>query len=131
MIDNTELLIDTKKLENEIWEVSVRHIETGLSTSCSRYSSQIKNLESCKRQIEEMLVFYRFWEDREKSWWSDELTVWLPFYKIEDFVSLIGEDYFCEGDIQVVIMGEYIAFDLVPYCEYLCIDAELLLKKEN
>ena len=81
--------------------------------------------------INDMLMFYKFCKKREMHWHNDELTFLLDNEDINEFVDLIGYDCFCEGDIYVVLAGYHIGFDLIPFCEYVGIEPELILERED
>lgn len=131
MLNNEDLFIDTKKVENGNWEVFVKHIPTGLNWSCSNSKIQKENLDDCKEYISDMLIFYKFCKKREMHWYNDELTFLLDNEDINEFVDLIGYDCFCEGDIKVTLVGYHIGFDLIPFCEYVGIEPELILERED
>ena len=131
MLNNEELFIDTKKIKNGSWDVFVKHIPTGLNYSYSDSKIQKENLNTCKEVVEDMLKFYNFCTKREMSWNDGELVFLLDNEDINEFIDLVGENYFCEGDIKVTLMGYYIGFDLIPFCEWLNIEPEILLKKER
>ena len=75
------------------------------------------------------LNLYKFLEDISIDWRSEKLIAWIPFYRIQDFVEMIGYDYFSESGHDVNLQYESIALDLVPICEYFDIEPERILEK--
>ena len=73
----------------------------------------------------------KFCKKREMHWYNNELTFLLDNEDINEFVDLIGYDCFCEGDIKVTLAGYHIGFDLIPFCEYVGIEPELILEREG
>ena len=80
------------------------------------------------------LELYKFCEEKELDWRgknNEELIIWIYIWDIDDFVELVGEDFFVEGGYNVNLQYKQIAFDLVPICECFGIDPEHIYKKED
>lgn len=77
------------------------------------------------------LELYKFCEDKEMSWYEEELIIWIDFYDLQEFTDMIGYDYLCEGGIEVRLQKDCVAFDLVPICEYIDIDPTDIFEKED
>jgi len=51
---------------------------------------------------------------------GEAILIWIGVNDIDLFTTLIGDNYFCEGDVDVTLMGDYICFDgkdLLGYME--------------
>lgn len=80
------------------------------------------------------LELYKFLEEHEIEYrWerqNTEFLVWIPFYLLEDFTEMIGEDYFCEGGVDVNLQYSWVCIDITNIAECHSIDLENILKKE-
>ena len=77
------------------------------------------------------LQLYKFCEDKELDWRGDKLILWIPFWQLEDFTELIGYNYLSEGGIEVTLLNDCIALDIVDLCEDFDIEPENIVKKEE
>jgi len=53
---------------------------------------------------------------------GEAVLIWISVNDIHLFTSLIGHGYFCEGDIDVTLMGDYICFDGKDLLEFMEIE---------
>lgn len=60
----------------------------------------LKFIERCEHRVE-----------------TEEIIVWIPFYKLDEFTNLIGHCYFAEGGEEVNLQENCIALDIVPMME--------------
>ena len=77
------------------------------------------------------LQLYKFCEDKELDCRGDRLILWIPFWQLEDFTKMVGYNYLSEGDIEVILLNDCIALDIVELCEYFDIKPENIVKKEE
>lgn len=75
------------------------------------------------------LELYKFCKDKEVDWRRDELILWIPFSDVDDFANMLGYNYLSEGGIDVVLLNDCIALNLVYICENFDINPENILKK--
>jgi hypothetical protein len=78
------------------------------------------------------LRLYKFFSknDIDLDWRDESLLAWIWHSSLEDFINIIGRDYF-EGDyVQVNLQPEFVVIDLVPICKDLGINLENILEKE-
>lgn len=55
---------------------------------------------------------------------DDKLLCWITFDKLEEFVSILGDEYFCGGGIDGTILYDSFVFDIFPFITIHKIDAE-------
>jgi hypothetical protein len=68
----------------------------------------------------------------EIQWNGEELTLYINFDLLSDFIKLLCEGWFDDGGhIESEIYTGYVAIDLVPICEYYDIIPENILIKQN
>lgn len=60
----------------------------------------------------------------------DELIAWIPFWHIQEFAEMLGNNFLCEGGYDVNLQEDYIALDLVPICEHFGIEPLEILEKD-
>lgn len=75
------------------------------------------------------LQLYKFCEDKELDWRGDKLIIWIPFWQLEDFTEMIGYNYLSEGGVEVSLLDDCIALDIVDLCEYFDIEPENIYQK--
>ena len=73
------------------------------------------------------LEIYKFCQDKLMEWQADELSIWIEFNDLKEFTNILGYDYFCEDDFEVILKDDCVVFDLVPICSYFGIYAEDIL----
>ena len=61
----------------------------------------------------------------------EEIIIWIPFYKIDEFMELVPEGLFDDGGMDVSLLKEYIALDFKDAMEYFLEDEEIkyIIKK--
>ncbi len=57
---------------------------------------------------------------------SGEILVWLYFSQIEDFVNIVGHDFFCEDNFQVNLQSNCLCVDIKKVISYMGIDEDTL-----
>lgn len=79
------------------------------------------------------LQLYKFCEDKGLDWRNNntELILWIPFWQLEDFTKMIGYNYLSEGDVEVTLLDDCIALDVVDLCEHFDIEPENIMEKGN
>lgn len=79
------------------------------------------------------LQLYKFCEDKQLDWRNNntELILWILFWQLEDFTKMIGYNYLSEGDVEVTLLDDCIALDIVDLCDYFGIEPENIMKKGN
>lgn len=76
------------------------------------------------------LQLYKFVQDKEIHWRGDKLLLWIPFYDLSDFTSLVGVNYFSEGGEPVYLQSETVCIELNDLCECMDIKPENILERE-
>ncbi|QNB48188.1 hypothetical protein BR63_19085 [Thermanaerosceptrum fracticalcis] len=76
------------------------------------------------------LQLYKFCQDKEIEWREDRLILWIPYSDIEEFVKMIGYDYFSDVGIDVCLLYNCIAVELNEICADFEIDPENILEKD-
>ena len=78
-----------------------------------------------------LIKLYKFLteEAAELRWEGKELLIWLYHFHVEDFIELIGEGCLDEGGLDCKLQGNYLAFDIVPICQYHGINPIEILEK--
>lgn len=80
-----------------------------------------------KEQILDLILFLK---DKEYNIVNHELiTVWIEFDKIQKFIQIFGYSCFCEGDIEVTLLENCIAFNLYDFIEGAGEATEYIIKK--
>lgn len=79
------------------------------------------------------LKLYKFLNDtaQEFRWCNDEFLVWIGFDALEEFTEMIGEDYLCEGGMNINLQHDCVCLDIADLATYHGIDLENILKKEE
>lgn len=70
------------------------------------------------------LQLYKFIQENgiEIDWHGKQLIIWIDFRSLEEFTKLLDYNYLADGGMEVALMQDGIAFDLVPLCEYFGIE---------
>lgn len=78
------------------------------------------------------LELYKFINDNsiEIDWRGENLYVWIPFYRLEEFTELLGCDNFAEGGEDVYLQYDCICIDLVDVCDRYDIDHNNILERD-
>lgn len=53
------------------------------------------------------------------------LSVWIPFYRLQKFTTLVGADYFSEDPPEVVLLETSIWINVLDYAERFDIDEDV------
>lgn len=79
------------------------------------------------------LRLYKFFSknDIDLDWRDESLFAWIWHSSLEDFINIIGLDYFEGNYIQVNLQPEFVVIDLVPICKSFGINPEDILEKEQ
>ena len=80
------------------------------------------------------LKLYKFiCENRIEINWGDDdhLILWVPFYHLQDFTDMIGDNYLSDGGHDVNLQRHCVALDIIPICEYFDVEPTDILKKEE
>jgi len=81
---------------------------------------------------EKGFLLYNFLIDSCEYDWRNqnkELICWINFSDLKQFTDIVGYNYFCEGDIKVILLDNCIAFDIIDLLEYIGIEPEILCEK--
>lgn len=77
------------------------------------------------------LQLYKFTQNKEIDWRGDKLILWIDFDDLTEFTEMIGYNFLSDGGIEVCLLENCIAIDLINLCEDFDIEPENILKKED
>lgn len=79
------------------------------------------------------LELYKFLNNtaQEFRWCNNNFLVWIGFDSLEEFAEMIGEDYLCEGGMNINLQRDCVCLDITSLSACYGIDLENILKKEE
>lgn len=63
----------------------------------------------------DILDLLLFLKDKEYDFLNDKIIVWINFSDIKDFTNIFGYDMFYDGEVNVKLLYDCIAFDLIEF----------------
>ena len=75
-------------------------------------------------------LFHFLKQNCELDWRGKELICWVDFMDLSHFTELVGDDYLCEGGMDINLQSRCIAFDILDLLEYADIEPTDLKTKD-